>query len=193
MKTLLLLLLCAPARAQAPLPSVGQALEQARQGEVPVAPAPPRPDIGRVELDAAALADAARLKDVTRAYFEAFLEKEGFNLVSRRIATTLFNRTQEWTIPFLQSHFERVAFSMEVRELDGARRRVMITEAEYNGKKVVILRYRDGLSSVGVVSVDGTLQTDEDGEPLRFLTKDRAAFEEFVEWFHGRLGEPEKR
>ncbi|HVE13513.1 MAG TPA: hypothetical protein VNI01_08985 [Elusimicrobiota bacterium] len=193
----------APARAAEPaFPSPAQVLQRACEG-VCGEPAPPAAEtdappqgIGlgtRVEATPEIIRDPARMAALSEQFFDAYATESGMGRVEYVLAKRKFQAVQQWNTPFLQSHFNSATLHLEKLEVDGQERVVMVSDTEYNGRKISFHRFRDGISSVSRVIVDGEEAKDDNGRPQRFVTKGKAEFDAFVKWFEGRLGPPAAR
>ena len=157
----------------------------------PIAEAPAEFDYSAsLTLTKEDLADPKKFEAAAKSMFEGYLAHEGYGGIAARIARGKFNAVLPWNYAFAKEHTDALTLSYAEVEAAGKKRFAQRTTMTYNGKKVDLYRYADGIKSATSIFIDGVEEKDADGEPKRFFTKDEATYKEFRSWFHGRLGEP---
>jgi hypothetical protein len=159
-----------------------------------VAGAPAPFDYGAtVTIDRKAIEEGEGFARTSRQMFDAYLAHERIGGIGAMIARRRFAKVAPWNLEFARAHADSLTLSFDKRNIAGKKRFAQRTDFNYNGRKVTVYRYRDGLQSASSIFIDGKESLGEDGEPRQFFTKDRASFDGFVKWFEGELGEPEPR
>lgn len=157
----------------------------------PIAEAPAEFDYdASLTLKKEDLADPEKFAAAAKSMFEGYLAHEGYGGIAASIARRKFNAVLPWNYQFAKDHADSLTLSFAEVEAAGEKRFAQRTTMTYNGKKVDLYRYADGIKSATSVFIDGAEEKDSEGEPVRFFTSDEASFNTYVEWFHGRLGGP---
>ena len=157
----------------------------------PAAGARPQYDYGAsVTLSKEDLADPEKFRAAAKGMFEGYLAHERIGGLAARIARGRFEKVLPWNYEFASKHADSLTLSYAKVEAAGEERFAQHTSLTYNGKKVDLYRYADGVRSATSVFIDGAEEKDAEGEPVRFFTSDESTYKKYVEWFHGRLGEP---
>lgn len=183
-------LLAAGAAAQMPAP---KDFIPPVQGVAVKAAAPAYDYSASLTLSKEDLADPEKFKAAAKSMFEGYLAHERISGLAARIARGRFEKVLPWNYGFVSTHADSITLSYATVEAAGEERFAQRTTFSYNGKTVDLYRYADGVKSATSVFIDGAEEKGADGEPVRFFTSDEASFKKYVDWFHGRLGEPPAR
>lgn len=183
------LLLAQAAHAQVRIPPQANGVPEVKG--VAAAGAKPQYDYSAsVMLTKEDLADPKKFEAAAKSMFEGYLAHEGITGIGARIARGRFATVLPWNYDFALKHADSLTLSYAKVEAAGEERFAQRTSMTYNGKKVDLYRYADGIKSATSVFIDGKEEVDAQGEPVRFFTSNEETYKKYVAWFHGRLGEP---